>query len=353
MPSEERNYYVLCDDNCRFPSMTYEQIIEAIAEATGNVPEHVEDAFITKVKESNHSGNLTFWKGTQAEFNALDVTAPVFKVGIDANGKLYFTPYSADDLTAHASRHASGGEDALTPDDIGAFPAAGGTINGNVTMGGNIDMDGHSVTGLPTPTNNSDAATKAFVENNSGGNGSKYTIVGFASDVLSGETVTKESLGNKNYIDVILEKPISLKKGNAVRLALLAFGTPKYTVSTSFASNFVYLSIYDDDSNELAYLYVERPTANNQTEYGQFAMKENLSFKNHEVGLTHSKNVGNQLGSITDEQIGVYGVTIRTGILGAYLGTDKVISKVRFTFSGITSTQNYLMTNAIAEIEIS
>lgn len=116
----DRNYYVICDDNCKFPSMTYEQIIEAIAEATGNVPEHVEDAFITKVQESNHSGNLTFWKGTQAEFNALGVTATAYKVAVDANGKLYFIPASADDLTAHASRHASSGSDAITPRSIGA-----------------------------------------------------------------------------------------------------------------------------------------------------------------------------------------------------------------------------------------
>lgn len=28
----ERNYYVLCDDNCRFEGMTKEQIYDAIAE---------------------------------------------------------------------------------------------------------------------------------------------------------------------------------------------------------------------------------------------------------------------------------------------------------------------------------
>ena len=49
----ERNYYVLCDDNCRFESMTKEQIIAAIAEATGHTPEDIDAAFITRIKEQN------------------------------------------------------------------------------------------------------------------------------------------------------------------------------------------------------------------------------------------------------------------------------------------------------------
>lgn len=119
----ERNYYVLCDDNCRFPAMTAEQVLEAIAEATGATPTFVDDAFITKIQESNHEANLTFWKGTQTEFNELEVTAAAYKVGIDSNGKLYFTPYTADDLPDHASRHAAGGADAITPSSIGAANA--------------------------------------------------------------------------------------------------------------------------------------------------------------------------------------------------------------------------------------
>lgn len=68
---DERNYYVLCDDNCRFESMTKEQIIAAIAEATGATPTHIDDAFITKIKETNANEALKFWIGTSAEYNAL------------------------------------------------------------------------------------------------------------------------------------------------------------------------------------------------------------------------------------------------------------------------------------------
>lgn len=67
----ERNYWVLCDDNCRFPAMTKEQIIAAIAEATGETPVHIDDAFITKIKEQNRQDALRFWIGSRAEYNAI------------------------------------------------------------------------------------------------------------------------------------------------------------------------------------------------------------------------------------------------------------------------------------------
>ena len=71
----DRNYWVLCDDNCKFPAMTAEQIIAAIAEATGETPVHIDDAFITKIKEQNRQGALRFWIGSRAEYNAISEKA--------------------------------------------------------------------------------------------------------------------------------------------------------------------------------------------------------------------------------------------------------------------------------------
>ena len=71
---DERKYYVLREDDCRFESMTKEQIVSAIAEATGNTPREIDSAFITKLKEMNGGGNLSVWVGTSAEYAAI-VTA--------------------------------------------------------------------------------------------------------------------------------------------------------------------------------------------------------------------------------------------------------------------------------------
>ncbi len=68
----ERRYFVICEDNCRFESLTREQIFAAIAEATGSTPTPVDEAFITKIKEQNANHSLKMWKGTEAQFNALE-----------------------------------------------------------------------------------------------------------------------------------------------------------------------------------------------------------------------------------------------------------------------------------------
>lgn len=50
----ERNYWVLCDDGCKFPAMTAEQVLAAIAEATGNTVTDIDSAFITTCHQMQH-----------------------------------------------------------------------------------------------------------------------------------------------------------------------------------------------------------------------------------------------------------------------------------------------------------
>ena len=67
-----RKYYCFCDSNCKFETMSKEQILAAIAQAAESGLTIDEDAaFITKVRESNAGGMVTFWVGTQAQYNRL------------------------------------------------------------------------------------------------------------------------------------------------------------------------------------------------------------------------------------------------------------------------------------------
>lgn len=70
--ADERIYYVLCADNCKFESMTKEQILAAIEQAvsTGEI-KNVDTGFVTRLKEQNANKALTFWVGTTAEYNAI------------------------------------------------------------------------------------------------------------------------------------------------------------------------------------------------------------------------------------------------------------------------------------------
>lgn len=70
--AEGRKYYVICEDNCRFESMTKEEILTAITEAVEQGEIHdVDTGFITKIKEQNAGRELKFWVGTQAQYNAI------------------------------------------------------------------------------------------------------------------------------------------------------------------------------------------------------------------------------------------------------------------------------------------
>lgn len=66
-----KEVYAICGTNCRYPTLTKEQIYEAIAEfaKTGTFPD-VNTGFITTIKTINGVG-LKFFVGPQAAYNAL------------------------------------------------------------------------------------------------------------------------------------------------------------------------------------------------------------------------------------------------------------------------------------------
>ena len=65
-------YNVIRGDGVFFEGMTKEQIISAIAEATGKTVDDIDSAFITKLKEINKGNALRLWMGTNAEYNKIE-----------------------------------------------------------------------------------------------------------------------------------------------------------------------------------------------------------------------------------------------------------------------------------------
>lgn len=108
---ESGKVYVLSIGNNLDEGMTKEQIIAAIAEATGETPTHIDDAFITKLQEQNRNRNLKVWVGTQAEYAAIATPASdTLYVITDAN--------EYEDLDARLTQ----AEDAITDVQINKAP---------------------------------------------------------------------------------------------------------------------------------------------------------------------------------------------------------------------------------------
>ena len=75
--SDGKKYYCFCGSNCKYETMTKEQILNAIANATGGgVDFDAETPFVTSIKEINAGQALSFWVGTQAQYNGLATRNP-------------------------------------------------------------------------------------------------------------------------------------------------------------------------------------------------------------------------------------------------------------------------------------
>lgn len=121
--------YVVCKNNCMYPAMTKEEIIAAITEATGNTPTMVGDAFINQIVNQNTGGNLKFWRGVWAEYNALAEKDPeTYYIITDKPSGVSSVFGRTGDVVAQYGDYSA--------EDVGAVPVSGGSMGGALTAGG-------------------------------------------------------------------------------------------------------------------------------------------------------------------------------------------------------------------------
>lgn len=178
--SDARKYYCFCDANCKHETMTKEQILAAIAQLLeGGAVYDPDAAVVSKVKESNAGQTVTFWRGTAAQYNAIEEKDPncfyivtddttlsdisniiaeiqaaannALVVANDALGAVDAAVDAAADATAAAeeatTKAASAQTTATTAKSTAtvaqstanaALPKAGGTMTGKLTLNGQI-----------------------------------------------------------------------------------------------------------------------------------------------------------------------------------------------------------------------
>ena len=133
------------------------------------------------------------WTKTELQFNTGDpiVSYSVARMGMDGSGAVSAVNNVIPDDTGNVS---------LTAADVGALSVSGGD------MGGPINMNGQSITGLNDPTSETEAARKAYVDKmlpKSGGTMSGAIVMGgnkvtnLATPTDNADAVTKEYVDSK------------------------------------------------------------------------------------------------------------------------------------------------------------
>lgn len=87
---------------------------------------------VEAVKESHANNNLTFWQGTEAEFNELGISGEILGAKIDSNGKIYVLTGDTTLSDAVANAAAAAEQVLGNKADISTVNALASAINGTV-----------------------------------------------------------------------------------------------------------------------------------------------------------------------------------------------------------------------------
>lgn len=159
-----------------------------------------------------YQNNAKYYKERAAEIAGGDFIPTTEKgaengvATLDANGKLTDTQkpgYTASEVGAaaatHASQHASGGSDPITPADIGALPLSGGTMTGDVYFSSGLARLSSSDTHIQLDTLNTanDFNNRRLLYLRSA-NGADLPNAVFLSDVVDGARINYPIYGKHN-----------------------------------------------------------------------------------------------------------------------------------------------------------
>lgn len=128
------------------------------------------------------------WSRTTAHYDSGDVvTYSVSRNGADGSGAVSTVCGVAPDNAGNVS---------LTAEDVGALSCVGGTVQGQINMGG------QKLTGLPTPTNDTDAAGKGYVDTQAAAAVKQYAKTKFVTFLLCTQDWLGDSAPYTVYVPI-------------------------------------------------------------------------------------------------------------------------------------------------------
>lgn len=148
----ERKYFVMCADHCLFEAMSKEQIITAIMQAVneGTVGD-IDAGIVSKVNELNKGASLSFWVGTESEYNALGVKSNAVLCRVGEDGNLYVcsddSTLSAwgDKLATDIVEEIENLLDEMSCDPDEKLSKSGDTMEGDFAVNGNMTMNSETI----------------------------------------------------------------------------------------------------------------------------------------------------------------------------------------------------------------
>ena len=272
MPNE--TYNLIDDKHCLHEGMTREQIINAIAEATGATPQNIDDGFISTVVETNHGTSIHIWKGTASEYAALETH--------DANTLYVITDdMSLEDIQAAIDNTNSTIGTLQT--NVGTVQSDLSALDGRVTTAENdIDTAEGNITALDgrvtTAENDIDTAEGNIgtLQTDVSSLGGRMTAAETNITALKSDTgwqnITKDNtvIGKYRVIDRI------------------AYFDIDYTLSTGAATVSITLPIELDGSGKANGIVFAYPVGS--PNYYMYAAIGKLSTTNHVTTLTITSN---------------------------------------------------------------
>lgn len=234
---------------------------------------------VESVREAHSNNNLTFWQGTEAEFNALGVSGEIVGAKIDSNGKIYVLTGDTTLSDAVANAAAAAQQVLSNKVDTSTFSSFANSMSGTISSL------------YTTVYSKADASTVNSLQSD------YYTFKNAARSAIGGTVLfssteyridvdtLNDSIGNYDYLDVFLCATANdLRYPSVVRIPV---------PSNSFIAPITYSEVWDNNGTKFfsyttaMYTFSGTSMINEMRVRTQYSAAQSSSMGNLSISYSH------------------------------------------------------------------